>query len=196
MIESGFLFNEVEIPDVGGPVYSRFFVEFSEPVRWIDEERRWMIGTGFHLDKAAQLEFDSLGYYHMFGSEGSGAGNCWHEKLPTIGDEYEIHEVQLFLYIPYAPTFPAFLFKKMLNELERVEPPKKFTAAPLVWPLGLRASDLELLRDVLAPDHLKLIEELKSQIQDAFERSQPNPFTYTKLQELVLQQFSERYRYL
>lgn len=55
--------------------------------------------------------------YFMFAETAGGDPWCWHSGISTVDDEFEIHAVDLFMYVPCAPTFEKFILRTHLQGL-------------------------------------------------------------------------------
>ena len=87
-------------------------VHWTSPKKWnVSQQENYEL-LNIPLEPEVQREFESLEHYHEFAADLTCDSYCWHEHCPTEHDEYEIHGVAIFLYTPYAPSFPLFLFAK------------------------------------------------------------------------------------
>jgi hypothetical protein len=149
---------------------------WSPPMRWIDYDPE-------RLKKHVPAQ--PIVDYIMFAQTGGGDPWCWHSGIPTQGDEFEIHEVDLFMYIPRAPTFEKFVLRTHLQGLVHCE--------DLEFLDDCIAPDMPLLRSVLSPHYLELVAELERRIRVAFASSAPNPFSWNECTTIIRRELGDRY---
>jgi hypothetical protein len=145
-------------------------------MRWIDTDPE-------RLTK--HLPTQPIADYFMFAETGGGDPWCWHSGIPTQGDEFEIHEVDLFMYVPRAPTFEKFVFRTHLCGLAHCE--------NLEFLDDCIAPDMPLLHSVLLPDHLEIVVAIQKRIRAAFANSAPNPFQWEECKDIIRREVGARY---
>lgn len=136
----------------------RYDVEWQPVERWIDAE----------MDRLEPyIDSQPIGDYYRFAVTGGGDPWCWKSSVQTGGDEYEIHEVDLFRYRPFAPTFGHFVFR---NHLRGIKESRNMDS------LNEMVEENQPILDFVLSSQLRTItEEVTSRVSSAFERGEKNP---------------------
>lgn len=149
---------------------------WSPPMRWVDfDPERLAKYTATH----------PIAEYVMFAQTGGGDPWCWHSGIPTEGDEFEIHEVDLFMYVPRAPTFEKFVLRIHLQGLAHCE--------DLEFLDDCIAPNMPLLNSVLSPEHLEIVSAVQKRIRTAFAGSAGNPFSWEECKAIIRKEIGARY---
>lgn len=139
-----------------------FGVEWCPVMRWVD------------YDPGRLAKYESthpIGDYYMFAKAG-GEPWCWHAERPMGGGEFEVHEVDLFMHIPYAPTFASFLFRQHLEGL---------MACRHLEDMELHsAPNAEIIQALFPQSYVEQVNDIVTLMQCAFEAHRENPFTWAE----------------
>ena len=150
-------------------------VDWCPVVRWVETDP----------GRLSQYETTQpISDYYMFAETGGGAPWCWHAGVPTTGDEFEIHEVDLYMYLPIAATFQQFLMRK---HLEGILHCGCFDDWDLV------AKNSKLLEASLPHEVLTEVRGIEERVNVALERGLANPFQWDEFVEVIGRRLGDKY---
>jgi hypothetical protein len=150
-------------------------VEWSPVMRWVEHDPERL---------AKHEATQPIGDYYMFAVTGGGDPWCWDSGVPTSGDEFEIHEVDLFMYLPRAVTFEGFMLRKHLEGIVHCEHLD-------YWDLVTR--NCRVLEALLSPDALTEVRSIERRVHDVLVGGNPNPFRGDDFYAVIERRLGSRY---
>jgi hypothetical protein len=127
----------------------------------------------------------NIGQYFMFAKTAGGDPWCWHAGLPTNGDEFEVHEVDLFMYIPRAPSFIGFLFLQHVEGFlsHKKEPDLDFQIK----------NDEAIVKAFFPPVFIEQAANIEKLVREDIRRGVKTPVAYQAFQKMLEGHFGKRY---
>ncbi len=144
-------------------------------MRWVESEPERLIKY-----EAEQPIRD----YFMFGATAGGDPWCWHAGIPTTGDEFEIHQVDLFMYLPMAATLEGFLLRKHLEGIVYCDHLDSWRFV---------AGNSRLLEALLSPEELTEVRSIEQRVHLALSRGDNNPFQWDDFYAVIERRLGTAY---
>lgn len=142
-------------------------VEWCPIMRWVESDP----------ERLAEYELKHpISDYYMFAQTAGGDPWCWQAGIFTVGDEFEVHEVDLFMYVPRAATFEDFVLRQHLEGIAHLDVYKDW------WFI---TKNYDLLDALLSPDVLREVRSIEHRVSIALARGDANPFRWDDYYEVI-----------